>query len=703
MRFATFLAIAFLAVPRAILAQSVVPGPAYPLRISSNGRYLVDQNNLPFLMTGDSPQALIVNLSLAEADTYLANRKAAGFNTVWVNLLCETYTGGRGDGSTYDGIVPFTTPGDLSTPNEAYFARADAMVRLAAQYGITVLLDPAETGGWLDVLTNNSETAARNYGRYLANRYQSFDNIIWLSGNDFQQWSNPTYDAVARAVALGIKDNDTRHIHTVELNYNVSESLDDTSWAPIISLNAAYTYDATYAEVLKGYNNPNVMPVFMIEASYEFEHAYAGPATLRHQEYWTMLSGATGQLYGNRYTWQFLDGWKTMLDTTGSVQMGYLKALFGPRRWYDLIPDQNHTLVTGGYGAFSISGDVNSDGYVTAAATADGALAMAYLPTNNAITVQTSSLSRPVIPRWYDPASGRYTPISTSPLPNSGSMQFSPPGLNSDGDGDWVLVLEAGPVSADFDGDGRPDIIWQDPVSGWAQVWYLGGAQGASVLGAANLTAGNTWRIVGVGDFDRDGHADVVWQDPVSGAAQVWFLGGTGGNVITSAAVLSAGSSWRIMSVADFNGDGVPDVVWQDPVSGWTQIWFMGGPQGTTVTGAVNLTLSNPWRIVGAGDFNKDGKIDLLWQDPLTGSSQIWYLGGPQGNVVVDSATVTGPNAWRIMAIADFNGDGYPDTLWQDPVSGGATILFLGGANGATVLGSAWVGGPNSWRVAGPR
>jgi hypothetical protein len=43
-----------------------------------------------------------VNLSEAEADAFFADRQAAGFNLVWVNLLCATYTGGRADGSTCD-------------------------------------------------------------------------------------------------------------------------------------------------------------------------------------------------------------------------------------------------------------------------------------------------------------------------------------------------------------------------------------------------------------------------------------------------------------------------------------------------------------------------------------------------------------------------------------------------------------------------
>src|SRR5262245_56136185 len=83
-------------------------GPLYPLKRSANGRYLVDQTNAPCMIVGESPQALMVNLTTNEAAFFFANRNAHGFNTVWVNLLCSIYTGGRTDSSTIDGILPFT-------------------------------------------------------------------------------------------------------------------------------------------------------------------------------------------------------------------------------------------------------------------------------------------------------------------------------------------------------------------------------------------------------------------------------------------------------------------------------------------------------------------------------------------------------------------------------------------------------------------
>jgi hypothetical protein len=428
--------------------------PAYPLKKSANNRYLVDQNNIPFLIVGDSPQALIVNLTEAEASGFFADRAALGFNTMWINLLCATYTGGRADASTIDNIKPFTanisgtSSYDLTKTNEAYFARVDHMLNLAAQNGIQVLLDPAETGSFLSVMLDNGTNKCRAYGQFLGDRYKSFTNIIWMSGNDFQSWRNAGDDVVVRAVALGIRDKDTNHIHTTELDYNVSSSLDDTNWNSIIELNATYTYYATYARLLQDYNRPNFLPNFMVEANYEFEHAYTGNATLRHQEYWTMLSGATGQLYGNGYTWPFASGWQSHLDTPGATQFTYVTALFGPRAWYNLIPDPNHTVVTAGFGTFSAAADVNlvnNNDYATAAYTADGSLVMAYMPTSRTFTVDMSKLSGSAVAHWYDPANSTYIPIAGSPFTNSGTRTFTPSGNNSDGDGDWILVLETNP------------------------------------------------------------------------------------------------------------------------------------------------------------------------------------------------------------------------------------------------------------------
>ena len=419
---------------------------AYPLKKSANGRYLVDALNVPFMMVGDSPQALMVNISEADADGFFADRQAHGFNTVWINLLCTTYTGGRTNSSTFDGIVPFTaslpssSSYDLGTPNETYFAHVDRILQLAASHGLLVLLDPIETGGYLSTMVSNGLTRCRNYGHYLGNRYKNFDNILWMSGNDFQSWRTAAYDAVVLEVARGIQDNDTRHLHTVELDYPISSSLDDANWVPIIGINVTYTYAPTYGRLYQDYARANFLPNILGEARYELEGA--STAMLRKQEYWSMTSGATGQVYGNHYTWQFISGWQTHLDTPGSTEMAYLTAFFALRAWYDLVPDVAHAVLTAGYGTYSTTDTLDNNDYATAASTPDGTLLVIYTPVVRSMTVNLSRFSSQVIARWYDPTNGTYVTIGGSPVANTGSGSFTPPGNNSGGDGGWVLVLE---------------------------------------------------------------------------------------------------------------------------------------------------------------------------------------------------------------------------------------------------------------------
>ena len=437
-----------------MLGAAASGAPAYPLKPSVNGRYLVDQSNAPVMIVGDSPQALMVNLSSNEAAFFFADRATYGFNTVWINLLCATYTGGRADASTFDGILPFTgnvpstSSYDLTTTNEAYFARVDQMLGLAAQSGIQVLLDPCETGSFLSVMRDNGTNRCRSYGRFLGERYKNVPNIIWMSGNDFQTWRTPADDEVVRAVALGILDRDTNHLQTAELDYLVSSSLDDTNWNGIFGLNGTYTYFPTYARLWQDFGRTNFLPTFLVEANYEFE-SLQGPVTttpiLRKQEYWTMASGACGQMYGNGYTWPFKAGWQNNLDTAGAAQVKIMQQFFNARAWFDLVPDTNHTVVVSNYGVYSDSSHVADNDFLTAARTRDGSLVVAYTPVLRQFAVDLGQLSGPAVTRWFDPSSGMFLSIAGSPFTNSGLRSFTPPGNNQDGDGGWVLVLETNP------------------------------------------------------------------------------------------------------------------------------------------------------------------------------------------------------------------------------------------------------------------
>jgi hypothetical protein len=259
-------------------------------------------------------------------------------------------------------------------------------------------------------------------------------------------------------------------------------------------------------------------------------------------------------------------------------------------------------------------------------------------------------------------------------------------------------------VPYDFNGGTGPDLLWQDPVSGSSQVWFMGGPQGITLTGAATISGPNPWQIAAVADFNNDGTPDLVWQDPANGAAQVWYLGGPQGNELISAVDITSGNPWRIVCAANFKLGGSPGLLWQDPVSGASQIWILGGGvTGLSPISAVNLSGPNTWRIVGCADFNGDGQPDVVWQDPVSGAAQVWYLSGPSGNVISSAADITTSNPWRLAAMADYNLDGHPDLVWQDPKSGESQIWFMGGAQGTDIIGSAVVSGPNPWHIVGPR
>jgi hypothetical protein len=435
-------------------------GIAFPLKRSANNRYLVDQNDTPVLLLGDSPHSLLVLLDTTDMATYMADRHAHDFNAILVQVLCDQYTGGNASGTTFDGIAPFTSGSspsdyDISTPNPAYFARLDSLVTMAAADGLVVFLDPVDTGGWTDTLENNGPTKAFNFGSFLGSRYKNSPNIVWQSGNDFQDWNTSATDNnLAYQVMAGIASADTNHLQTIELNYKESYSSQDTLLAPALTLDASYTYFETYDEDIASYNSSPTLPVFLTEANYEYENdtsalpAPAGVFVLREQEYWTMTSGGTGQLYGNHYTWTFPSNWQNFLDSPGVLEMPYWVKVFNDVSWWQLVPDQSHQIATAGYGTYN-AGNLNltTATYATTAWNPNGSVAVVYDVAGNTLTVNLAKFSQAVHAEWYDPSNGMFITISGSPFPNVGSMQFTPPGQNHDGDTDWVLVLDVNAVN----------------------------------------------------------------------------------------------------------------------------------------------------------------------------------------------------------------------------------------------------------------
>jgi hypothetical protein len=242
--------------------------------------------------------------------------------------------------------------------------------------------------------------------------------------------------------------------------------------------------------------------------------------------------------------------------------------------------------------------------------------------------------------------------------------------------------------SFDFNGDGRSDILWQQPGTGDLWVWFM---NGTASVGAAPLSGGTDWRVPGAADFNADGKPDILWQQPASGDLWVWFMNGT---THVGQASLGGATDWRVVGVADINGDGKPDILWQHPVLGDLWVWYMNG---TTQIGAAPLGGSTTWKVVGAADINGDGKPDILWQHPTFGDLWVWYMNGA---TQTGAASLGGATTWRVVGTGDFNGDGKPDILWQLPGAGDLWTWFM---NGAGQTGAAPLGGTTTWKAIGAR
>ena len=412
--------------------------PAYPLDVGPTGRYLVDRRGEPILVHGDTAWSIIISTDLAGAERYLEDRRRKGVNAVIVNLIERLFA--PDPPRTVDGIEPFTTSGDFATPNDAYFARAEAVLRIAAERGITIFLAPCYQGyknpaypgfenqpeGWYAETLANGVDGLREYGRYVGRRLGHLENIVWVVGGDRCPGAALEH---MRAMQAGITETEavphlvTAHVHP---ECSAVEEYRGDAW---LTLNQTYTYGIVHRKLLADYNRQPVRPFVLFESSYEGEHN-ASPLQIRRQAYWALLAGACGQFLGNYPIWYMAPGWEAKLDSQGALDMTRLLALFRPRRWWNLVPDQEHRFVVAGLG------EANGLDRCTAATTPDGALAMAYLPDARPITVDLGVLPAPsVVARWYDPRTGEWHQAGAHAA--RFPVELEPPAA-----GDWVLVVE---------------------------------------------------------------------------------------------------------------------------------------------------------------------------------------------------------------------------------------------------------------------
>jgi hypothetical protein len=478
----TFTAVATNAVgdgPSSLPSGAVTPasGPvAFPVRISANGRYLQDQNGLPFPILGRTAW-FVMSLSAADQGTFIADTVSRGYNAIELHVLDHDPRGnnepfdGNGnlpfskrlDGATWSGsltIAPDEAP-DFTTPNEAYWAFVDTFLSYCESQGVLVFFFPAYVGyagsnqGWMQEMVANGTTRLQSYGTFVATRYKDQRNLVWMMGGDMGTGSN-SFSAAETAVEQALLDGingvaGKQSIYfSAEWNSN-SIATDQSSFGSSMTLNGVYSGSGdVVSHARRAFAHTPVEPAFLLEEPYDEEGSDGNGVNpsatqpVRRFQWWGVLSTIGGYISGNGYVWPFNTGWQSHLDTQGSRDMARLNAFVRSIPWYNLVPSGlagMKTLVTAGGG--SLGPVPTGDDHVGAAATPDGTLLVAYVgPAHTgSFTLDMTAMSGATVrARWFNPTTAAYS--SAGSFPNTGTHAFTPPGNNGSGFSDWVLVLD---------------------------------------------------------------------------------------------------------------------------------------------------------------------------------------------------------------------------------------------------------------------
>jgi glutamine amidotransferase-like uncharacterized protein len=234
---------------------------------------------------------------------------------------------------------------------------------------------------------------------------------------------------------------------------------------------------------------------------------------------------------------------------------------------------------------------------------------------------------------------------------------------------------------------------------------------GATLHTASTLAAQRPTGEILIGATAGAGNAanKLVYFDRSKKTLGVSFYGGPAHQTFLGSAPLATLGSGSIpQAVADLNGDSNLEVISVNQSNGEVEVYFFGGVQGTSLLKKemiTPLTVSG-WNVVGAVDLNSDGHPDLLLQNGSTRQVMVAYLGGANGTTVLsthnlESSTFAG---WTAAGMQDMNGDGHPDLILVNDVTGESIVNYYGGDSGVSYLSSAYLdrSGSRDWKIVVP-
>jgi len=288
----------------------------------------------------------------------------------------------------------------------------------------------------------------------------------------------------------------------------------------------------------------------------------------------------------------------------------------------------------------------------------------ATIPASDIATVSTAAVTV-VNPSPTGVASNTvFFPIAASET----SVSFSRTDFSSAG---WNINV----VTADFNGDGKLDLAVTD-YYGLVRI-FLGNGDGT-------FRVGQTYAVCNahgsaLGDFNRDGIVDLAIAD--AGCGEVTILLGNGDGTFRQAGVFSTGGNATFapysVAVGDFNGDGKLDLVTADELLGKASV-LIGNGDGTFQT-HVDYATQNDSRQVVTGDFNGDGTLDFAVSSSVGVSVLLGNGDGTfQPQVVYPLPAADSPYVYVVAA--DLSGDGNLDLVAT--TTSGFVFVLLGKGDG---------------------
>lgn len=218
----------------------------------------------------------------------------------------------------------------------------------------------------------------------------------------------------------------------------------------------------------------------------------------------------------------------------------------------------------------------------------------------------------------------------------------------------------------DFDGDGVSDILWDHTGKGEMAVWLMTSPDVFTPGPVLPGPPGAGWSADWTSDFNADGFSDVRWYNNDNQEAAIWLMSGSALLFPGPTFDGPLGAGWTRSACADFDGDGLADILWRNTLTQAAEVWLMHGTKPFSRGAPISPPPGDGWIARTATDFNSDGMNDILWANPTLRLFTVGLMNGAQQVARGPLIPMPAGDGWRLVTATDLGGDNQADTLWYN-------------------------------------